>query len=163
MKVMKKKLNRKRTGFFVIFPFVLLTNTISLITGRKKAVRSVGPLLTALAKASLKLFYIPKISDASEFDKFKKKLKSNFKIWESLFDITITYEDDDMLKIKVTNCPFCESLKDVGCSDLAPYVCQGDWEVASDNQGHWVFERENQIGTGSNYCDHTYKRKKGAY
>ncbi len=81
----------------------------------------------------MKRSYIPDIQDASEFDRFKTKLKSNFRHWDLLFDIEITREDEDLLKTRVSNCPFCECLVDLGQPELAPYVCLGDWEVAKEN------------------------------
>ena len=79
-------------------------------------------------------------------------------LWKLFYDIEILKEDPNTFKLQVTNCPFCEALAMLGLKELGPYLCQADWEVAKDNFDKWGFHRENQIGTGDPFCDHTYHR-----
>ncbi len=155
---MIKKLYRESIGLIAMSPFILVTKISSVFIGKEKTVEFCGPYLTSIGKVILKLIYLPKIKDESEFDLFKSKMKAKSRFWKPLFDFSFAYEDNDTIQLNIKNCPFCESLIKCGCSELAPYVCQGDWEVAKDYSNLWSFDRKNQIGTGDNFCDHTYKR-----
>jgi predicted ArsR family transcriptional regulator len=73
--------------------------------------------------------------------------------------IQVPHEDDDTLALKYANCPFCETFNLLGLPEMGAHVCQSDWEIAKDNADLWDFERSHQIGTGDEYCDHTYLRK----
>ncbi len=146
-------------GFLSIWSSILTTKILSLFVGRERAVAIYGPYLTLVTTKLLKLIYLPKIKDASEFDLFKSKMKSRFWYWKLLLDFSVPYEDNDTIQFNFTYCPFCAVLMKCGYSDLAPYVCQGDWEAAKDYSDKWSFERQHQIGTGDSFCDHTYKRK----
>lgn len=115
--------------------------------------------MTSLAKQSLK-FWVPKLENAKDFDKFRAKMKANLWLWRPFFDIQITEETNDTFKLHLGNCPFCEVLNNVGLANLNPYVCDGDWVLARENKDKWIFDREHQIGTGDSFCDHTYRRKK---
>jgi len=141
----------------LVSPFVIVSKFLSIFLGHEKAIEVVGPILTKSAKRSLK-FWVPDIESAMDFDYFPAKMKKNFRLWEPFYDIEISEESNDVFKLKVTNCPFCEALNRLGMSKLSPYVCEGDWAIARDNAGKWKFERNYQIGTGDSYCDHTYKR-----
>jgi hypothetical protein len=145
-------------GLLAVFPAVLKVWILTPLWGREKAVKVCGPGLTAAAKLSLKL-WIPEISTAAEFARFPSKMKARFWLWKPLFDIAVVEEDQNKLKLNITNCPFCEALLKLGCPELGPYVCQGDVEMARDNADRWAFERNYQIGTGDLYCDHTYLRR----
>ena len=85
-------------------------------------------------------------------------MRARFWLWRLFYDIEILKEDPNVFKLKVTNCPFYEALAMLGLKELGPYLCQADWEVAKDNFDKWGFHRENQIGTGDPFCDHTYHR-----
>ncbi len=115
--------------------------------------------MTAYAKLFVNLT-LPNIRDASEFDRFASRLKANFRHrWRFIYDYAIAHEDRDRLALRFSNCPFCDVLNQVGLAELRPYVCQGDWAAAKDNADKWTFERRHQIGTGDDFCDHTYLRK----
>ena len=85
-------------------------------------------------------------------------MKKNFRLWKPLYEIEISEESNEVFKLHVSNCPFCEAFDRLGMSKLSPYVCEGDWAIARDNADKWQFKRKYQIGTGDSYCDHTYKR-----
>lgn len=82
-----------------------------------------------------------------------------FRLWKPLYDIAVTEETRDVFRIRVSNCPFCEVLNSAGLREFSPSLCEGDWTVARENAGKWDFERTHQIGTGDDFCDHTYLRK----
>ena len=152
-----KKVFRKIFGLIIVSPFVVASKLLSIFLGQEKAIQVVGPKLTKSAKRSLK-FWVPKIDNAKDFDAFAAKMKKNFRLWKPLYEIEISEESNDVFKLHVSNCPFCEALDRLGMSKLSPYVCEGDWAIARDNADKWKFERKYQIGTGDSYCDHTYKR-----
>ena len=154
-----KKLFRSAVGCSIALPVVVLTHCLSLFGGRDSSVKTVGPYLTSLARQSLK-FWVPKISDASQFHLFSPKMRANLKLWRPFFDVKVEEDTEDTFRVRVDNCPFCESFIRLGMPELAPYVCEGDWEKARRNAARWEFERTHQIGTGDDFCDHTYKRKK---
>ncbi|MCP4113425.1 MAG: L-2-amino-thiazoline-4-carboxylic acid hydrolase [Desulfobacteraceae bacterium] len=154
-----KKLFRQIIGFSFGIPYVLIVKYLALFSGKEKAVQLAGEHITRMAKGSLK-YWVPKTDNASEFDLFRSKMKANIRMWSFIFDVSVEKDDQDTFKITVSNCPFCEAFMKMGMPELAPYVCQGDWEKAKDNEDRWEFEREHQIGTGHSFCDHTYKRKK---
>lgn len=153
-----KRYFRLIVGLLAVSPVVLKVWILTPFLGRKNTAKTCGPGLTAAAKLSLK-FWIPKISTAAEFDYFRSKLKSRFWLWKPLFDIAVVEDNQNKLELKITNCPFCETLQRLGCPELGPYVCQGDWEMARQNADRWSFERHYQIGTGDTYCNHTYLRR----
>jgi hypothetical protein len=152
-----KTILRKIIGYIVVLPFVFRYKILLLFIGQEKAIEDVGPRLTNSAKRFLK-FWVPKIDNQKDFDSFPVKMKKNFRLWEHLFDIEISEESNDLFKLYIPNCPFCEALNKIGMSALSPYVCEGDWAIARENADKWKFERNYQIGTGDSYCDHTYKR-----
>lgn len=152
-----KKIFRKIIGYMVVGPFVVASKFLSIFLGKEKAIEVVGTRLTETAKRSLK-FWVPRIDNAQDFDSFPAKMKKNFRLWKPFYDIEISKEGNDIFKLHVSNCPFCEALNRLGMSKLSPYVCEGDWAIARDNADNWKFERNYQIGTGDSYCDHTYKR-----
>lgn len=140
-----KKHFRKIFGFIVVSPFIVATKLLSIFLGEKKAVEALGPIVTNLAKKSLK-FWVPKIDNSKDFDFFPAKMKKNFWIWKPFFDIEISEETNDVFKLHVSNCPFCEVLNKFGLTRLSAYVCEGDWAIAQDNSDKWIFERNYQIG-----------------
>ena len=152
-----KKIFRKIIGYIIVLPFVIVSKFLSFFLGQEKAIEVVGPRLTKSAKGSLK-FWVPRIDNAEEFNSFPARMKKNFRLWEPFYDIEISEETNDVFKLHVTNCPFCEALSHLGMSQLSPYVCEGDWAISRDNADKWEFERNHQIGTGDSYCDHTYRR-----
>jgi hypothetical protein len=152
---------RHAIGFLTVAPFIVATRLLALVVGEDKAIAAIGPLAAALAKLSLKLS-MPKIHPYEDFDLFAVKMRRTLTLWKPFFDVAITEDTGDLLKLKVQNCPFCEVLGALGLSRLSPYVCQGDWAFAEENKSRWSFERDHQIGTGDRYCDHTYQRLNSA-
>lgn len=155
---MKKSL-RTISGIVVVLPFIIAVKSLSLLWGEQKAIDTIGPMATRIAKRSLQ-FWVPKIKGPEDFESFPIKMKKNFRLWRPFYDIEISEENRDIFKLNVSNCPFCETLNHFGLSKLSPYVCEGDWAIAKDNSHKWAFERAHQIGTGDSFCDHTYKRLK---
>jgi hypothetical protein len=149
-----------RNLFVAVFlsPLIVHVYLRSIFIGRKEAIASAGPALTRAAKRSLR-YWVPALERPEDFDRFAPSMKSRFRLWKPLFDIAVLEETRDKFKLRVFNCPFCEVLKASGLRELGPYVCEGDWVVARDNSDKWTFERERQIGTGDDFCDHTYMRK----
>ncbi len=154
-----KKYFRKTIGYIVIGPFVVASIFLSIFLGKEKAIKFIGTRLTKAVKHSLKV-WVPRIDDAQDFDSFPAKMKKNFRLWKPFYDIEISEENNDVFKLHVSNCPFCEALNRLGMSKLSPYVCEADWAIARENADKWKFERNHQIGTGDSFCDHTYKRIK---
>ena len=152
-----KAIFRYAVVLLIVGPFVIFIHIARLFVGKQKAIQLCGPLGTKIAKMVLKLV-VPKIEKPEEFDKFKKDYKGNFWILKPIYDLKIKEENDDLLKLHVLNCPFCELATAAGISEINPYFCKGDWEIAEENQGLWEFERGMEIGKGDTYCDHTYKR-----
>jgi len=153
-----KKIFRITIGIIVVIPFVLLVHLFSIFIGKERALKCSGKFATSFAKLLVKLS-LPNIRNASEFYKFKSKLKVRLKLWKLLYDLSVEYPDDDTIKLNITNFPFCEALDKLQLPELKPFICQGDLEVAKENENKWEFERIHQIGTGDKFCDHTYERK----
>lgn len=153
-----KYIFRQLIGFLVGAPFIAFIYLSAWVVGKHRAIQFWGPAMTGYAKFFVKMT-LPKIQNASEFPQFASQLKARFRLWKPVYDYSVAYEDQNTLKMRFVNCPFCEALKSVGLPDLTPYVCQGDWAAAKDNADKWSFERQHQIGTGDDFCDHTYKRK----
>jgi hypothetical protein len=40
----------------------------------------------------------------------------------------------DVFKLEITYCPICDVIQMFGLPDLAPYVCEADWQVAKENE-----------------------------
>ena len=152
-----KNIIRQFIGFTFVIPYVCMIWYLSIFIEREKALQIIGHQITRLAKGSLR-DWVPYIRDASEFDLLRSKMKGNLTFWSPLFDISIVKDDHNTFKVHVQNCPFCETFIKLGMPELAPYVCEGDWEKAKSNKNKWLFERKHQIGTGDSFCDHTYKR-----
>ncbi len=155
-----KNLFRHTIAFIIVSPLIIFVYLAMPIIGKKKAIRLCGPLGTYIAMQSLR-FFAPTLEKNEDFDIFPSKMKNNFWLWKPFYDFEITEENKDIFKLYVSNCPFCEVLNKCHLSDLGPYICQGDWEYAKSHKDQWLFKREHQIGTGDNFCDHTYIRKKG--
>jgi hypothetical protein len=154
---MLKRGFRCAVGFVIVAPFVVATKLLTPVVGAQRAVAIIGPLATALAKLSLKLS-MPRIGAKEDFDRFALKMERTLMLWKPLFDVEIAERNEDLLKLRISNCPFCDVLSACGHSRLSPYVCQGDWAFAEANKERWAFHRSHQIGTGDRFCDHTYKR-----
>ncbi len=152
-----KKIFRQIVGYLFCLPFVLMIHYLSIFIKREKAIDLVGNYITRLARGSL-AYWVPYIKNSSEFDVLRTKMKGNLKLWSPIFDVSIARDNPDTFQVHVYNCPFCETCFKLGMRELSPYFCEGDWQKAERNKKKWRFERENQIGTGDNYCDHTYKR-----
>jgi hypothetical protein len=152
-----KEMSRKLIGIIVVLPLVIAVKIFSIFIGQQKAIGKIGPIATAIAKQTLK-YWVPTISGPEDFDSFPAKMKRNFKFWRPLYDIEVSEENNNVFKLFISNCPFCEALNSFGLPGLSVYVCQGDWAIAHDNSDKWVFERAHQIGTGDSFCDHTYRR-----
>jgi hypothetical protein len=148
---------RYATGFLTVAPFIVATKLLTLVVGEDRAITTIGPLATSLAKLSLQLS-MPKVQAQEDFGVFAAKMRRTLALWKPFFNVAITEHTGDLLKLKVLNCPFCEVLGALGLSRLSPYVCQGDWAFAEENKNRWGFEREHQIGTGDHFRDHTYRR-----
>ncbi|WP_027183102.1 L-2-amino-thiazoline-4-carboxylic acid hydrolase [Desulfovibrio inopinatus] len=152
-----KNIFRKLIGIIVVLPFVIAIKTLSIFMSQQKAIEKIGPIVTVIAKQTLK-YWVPTICVPNEFDAFPQKMKRNFKLWRLFYDIEVSEENSNVFKLFISNCPFCEALNSFGFPNLSAYICEGDWAIAHDNSDKWIFERAHQIGTGDSFCDHTYKR-----
>jgi L-2-amino-thiazoline-4-carboxylic acid hydrolase-like protein len=152
-----KKIFRFFIGFIVAIPFAVIIHLLSVFIGKQRAVEKLGPFVTMFAK-SMQQFFPPKINNASEFDLFKSRVKGRQKFWGILYDYPIEYPDEDSVQLLIQNCPFAEAANYLKISEIGPYMCQGDREVAKDNSEKWSFERKFQIGTGDKICDFKYIR-----
>lgn len=139
-------------------PFMMTVILLSLVTGREKAVKMVGTVLTGIAKRFVGLA-IPSIDSPEQFDRFREKVKRNYAIFGILYDIAITEENPDTIQFKIHNCLFCGTLLKYGFSDLSKYACAGDWVIAKENKDKWLFARQQTIGTGGKFCNPRYSRK----
>jgi len=137
---------------------MLGTLLISVFAGRQKAVRFMGGILTAVARRFVGLA-IPSIPSADQFDRFRGRVKRNYDLFGILYDITVTFDTPDAVQFNIHNCPFCETLRKYGFTDLSRYACAGDWIIAKENKDKWLFERQQTIGTGGAFCNPTYRRK----
>ena len=154
---MKRK-SRAVIGHIIMSPFMLGTMMLSAVAGRPKAVRIVGRVLTAVAKRFVSLA-IPSIPAPDQFDHFRNRVKRNYDFFGILYDITVTVDAADAVQFNIHNCPFCETLRKYGFSDLSKYACAGDWIIARENKDKWIFDRQQTIGTGGAFCNPTYRRK----
>ncbi len=154
-----KTILRHTIAFIILSPLVVFVYLATPVIGRKKAIKFCGPVGTTLAMKSLR-FFAPPLKKNEDFSIFTSRMKRNLRLWKPLYDYEITEENKDMFKLHVSNCPFVEVLSSCHLSDLSPYICQGDWEYAELHRDQWLFDRVHQIGTGDNYCDHTYLRIK---
>ena len=148
---------RRTIGFFTIAPFILAIRVLTSLIGAQRAEAVVGPMMTAVAKLSLKLS-VPKIQPGDDFSIFVTGMKRSLWLWKLVFDVEIAEESAERLELRIANCPFCEALAACDESRLSPYVCRGDWAFAAENTARWGFERHHEIGNGATFCDHTYKR-----
>ncbi len=145
-------------GFLFTLPFVLQTYSLIPFLGRKKALHIVGRQLTSTAVLGLKIL-IPRINSKRDYSMFKEKVKRNFLFIGKLYHLRIENETLDKIEFRFQFCPVSTMLKIFGLSDLCRYSCAGDWEIAKENKEYWTFSREQTIGTGGRYCNHTYSRK----
>ncbi len=145
--------------FPVIFPIASMVHICSVFMGKQKAIEFWGPSATLTAKVLGSIFMVPRINSPLKFDTFTSRMKTRIWLMKPLYDISIAYEDKDKIVLNYVNCPLCETFSALGVKEIGPHVCQSDWEIAKENADNWDFERNHQIGTGDEYCDHTYKRK----
>jgi hypothetical protein len=154
-----KMVIRKTAGFCIAFPFFAIFNILRLFIVKESSLKCTGFLVKHYVAVLAELTLIPKINDSAKFDVFINKMKRNTKLLKPLYDITVFYEDNNKIVLNYTNCPHCEAFISLGLRDLCIYACDSDWIIANRNSEKWDFSRNHQIGTGDNYCDHTYIRK----
>jgi len=154
-----KKILRIFVGYFTAFPFVLLMSITSNFTGKEKAARLWGPIVSYIVTTAAEFLLIPKISAPGQFDRFIKKIVKNKERLKLLYDVTIVHQDADKIVFHYSNCPHCEAFKAMGYPEVNRYICDGDWDIARRHSALWDFNRTRQIGTGDFYCNHTYMRK----
>jgi hypothetical protein len=144
--------------FLFSLPFVLQTYALKLFIGEKRAIRIVGKQLT-LAAALLAKLIVPRINSKHDFSIFKQKIKRNFLFFGKLHHLKIKNETQDKIEFRFQFCPVSKMFIIFGLSELCKYSCEGDWKIANENKEYWTFTREQTIGTGGLYCNHTYSRK----
>jgi hypothetical protein len=155
-----KRTIRRFLAFMMLGPQVLWTRFLSIFIGKERAINLCGPFFTK-ATMPFSRNWVPKLQCASDFDSFSSKMQKNFWLWKPFFDFTIAQNDSDVFKLEITYCPICDVIQMLGLPDLAPYVCEADWQVAKENEEKWIFQRKYQLSTGDSHCDHTYLRKTG--
>jgi hypothetical protein len=153
-----KILFRKLAAFITLAPGLTGLYILSLLVGKEKAIKLSGPLFTFVTKPFARN-WVPKIDSASDFDNFSIRMKKKFWLWKLFFDFSIVEDNSEVFKLNVTYCPICDVIKAFGLSDLTPFVCEADWQVAKENEDKWLFKREHQLSTGDSFCDHTYLKK----
>jgi hypothetical protein len=144
--------------FLFTLPFVLQTYTLRSFLGKKRAIRIVGKQLV-LAGALVAKLIVPRINSKLDFPIFKQKIKRNFLFFANLLHLRIENETQDQIEFRFKFCPVAKMLTTFGLSELCRYSCAGDWKFAKENKEYWTFTREQTIGTGGSYCNHTYSRK----
>ncbi|MDD2671751.1 MAG: L-2-amino-thiazoline-4-carboxylic acid hydrolase [Syntrophales bacterium] len=154
-----KKFLRAALGHLFMTPFMGGVLVLAVFIGRPKAVSFIGGILTAAAHRFVGLA-IPLINSPEEFDFFRNRIKRNFSCYGFLYDMRITVDNQDAVQFNILNCPFCCTLRKYGFSDLSRYACAGDWVIARENRDKWTFSREGSIGTGGDFCNPKYSRKK---
>src|SRR5574340_573980 len=105
-----KRLFRNTFTAVILSPLILRFYLRTLFTGRRKAVASVGPALTRIAKNSLS-FWIPDLDGPEDFGRFATVMKSRLRISRPLYDVAILEDTRDIFRIRVDNCPVCDVLK----------------------------------------------------
>ncbi len=153
------KIFRKLVGLHFALPFFIMVKIASLFIGKEKAIELLGPVVTSASKILGSIFMVPRIGSYADFDIFVSRMRRKIWFMKPLYDIAVFHLDRDKIVLNYANCPLCEGFSSLGLTELSPYLCQGDWEIAKDNADKWDFERTHQIVTGDGYCDHTYKRK----
>jgi len=147
--------------FFFLFtiPFILEVYALTPFLGKKKAIQFVGRQLTPAAAWIAKVI-VPRINTKRDFSVFKRRLKRNFLFFGKLYHLKIENETPDTIEFRFRFCPVTNFLTIFGLKDLCKYSCAGDWKLAEENKDYWTFNRDQSIGTGGLYCNHTYSRKK---
>ncbi|MRR16055.1 MAG: hypothetical protein EG826_06335 [Deltaproteobacteria bacterium] len=144
--------------FIFTLPFIVQTYALMLILGKQRAIRIVGRQLISAATLVSKVI-VPRINSKLEFPVFKQKIKRNFLFFRRLLHLSIENETQDKIEFRFQFCPVSKMLMIFRLSDLCKYSCAGDWKHAKRNREYWIFTREQTIGTGGSYCNHTYSRK----
>ncbi|MEE9910405.1 MAG: L-2-amino-thiazoline-4-carboxylic acid hydrolase [Deltaproteobacteria bacterium] len=139
-------------------PFVLQTYTLTPFLGKQRSIRIVGKQLILAATLVAKVI-VPRINSKLEFPIFKQKIKRNFLFFRKLLHLRIENETQDKIEFRFQFCPVTKMLTIFGLSELCKYSCAGDWKHAKENKEYWTFTREQTIGKGGSYCNHTYIRK----
>jgi hypothetical protein len=144
--------------FIFTLPFVLQTYALIPFLGKQRSIRIVGKQLVSAATLVAKVI-VPRINSKLEFSIFKQKIKRNFLFFRKLLHLRIENETQDKIEFRFQFCPVTKMLTIFGLSDLCKYSCAGDWKHAKENKEYWTFTREQTIGNGGPYCNHTYSRK----
>jgi hypothetical protein len=116
---------RYSVAFLIVAPFIGASQLLGRVVGERKALNIIGPMVTRIAKLSLWIS-MPRIEAGEDFGVFAAKMKQTLSLWRTCFDVEVAAQNDDMLRLRVANCPFCEVLNALGQSRLSPYLCQGD-------------------------------------
>lgn len=61
------------------------------------------------------------------------------------------------LRFDITSCPYCRTLKELGCPEVCPVFCVQD-EYSYKGMANCVFERSRTLGRGDDRCDFLYRR-----
>ncbi len=154
-----KKMLRYIVILPIVLPFVVFVQIARVFVGKQKAVDLCAPLIISVAKFFLKIA-VPHIERPEDFSVFRAKFKDNFWLWSPLYDFEVAEENEDLIRLNVRNCPFCELFQMSGLNEMNRHVCQGDWKLAREYEHVWKFERAHEIGKGDAFCDHTYLRLK---
>jgi hypothetical protein len=131
-----------------------------VIAGKKRAIKTIGKLVTKAAALGMSCL-VPRIKSPQDYSLFQKAIKRNFLFVGPIYDLLIEKEAKDVIEFRVQQCSVSKAFKKFGLPELCKYSCAGDWVVAKNNRDFWSFSREQTIGTGGKYCNHTYSRKDG--
>lgn len=146
--------------FFFLFaiPFILQVYLLTPFFGKERAIQFVGRQLTLAASFVAKLI-VPRINSKLDFSIFQQKIKRNFLFFGKLYHLRIAKETRNTIEFRFRFCPVTKIFTIFGLADLCKYSCAGDWRLAEKNKDYWTFNRDQTIGTGGTYCNHTYSRK----
>ena len=147
-------------SFFFLFtvPFILQVYVLTPFLGKERAIQIVGQQLTLAASFVAKLI-VPRVNSKLDFSIFQQKIKRNFLFFGKLYHLRVVKETRDTIEFRFRFCPVSKIFTIFGLSDLCKYSCAGDWKLAEKNKDYWTFNRDQTIGTGGLYCNHTYSRK----
>jgi hypothetical protein len=144
--------------FVFTLPFVLETYALGSFLGKKRAIQITGRQLTS-AGGFVAGLIVPRVNSKQDFAVFREKIKRNFLLFEKILRVRIENETQDKIEFRIRFCPVTKMLTIFGLAGICKYSCAGDWKLAKKNRENWTFTRNQTIGTGGAYCDHTYSRK----
>lgn len=72
------------------------------------------------------------------------------------FHTSVITDNRKELRFDILACPYCSTLKTIGCSELCPVICKQD-EYSYKGMKNCIFERTETLGNGDEKCDFLYR------